>query len=1031
MSVNLDSRNNRPDAVPYGPRRMHYVNTDYGSEIPEFVSYRDLSSYKDLTKSVSSHKRKFPFACMLTEEVPFTKELGMELYLKSISLMPLTIDKIFNNVRDVPYANELKIFLLHVYVYKKYEMFDVEEEYNPLLSLIEGPSFAERLKKKGHDYMLECFDGRNKEGRYNNDHFFIYEKYFLPKYCFLWQETNDDFKEWSYVGVTPGYEPVMYTEFETTFETLLDDFCPKILERIADEEIALQISGQSSFMDDGSRGPEWLNAKPNFSKRYRATLQPIMKNPTDSRDIVILSRGCKLTLQRTNFYLKQLLKYLPYSAMNGKSIKEQTDKFLKRNKNCWFYMRDLRKEGLTKPHEVLKSLYKVLCKKYPAYPWDGLLMLSEPHFYDSDNNELPQVARGHGLGMANEATTIMQIILHCMLADSMPGDINVVDALYYNDDSVIAIEGETIDLDSITVVQTDLLLADSLNILVNDKKSFVSPHSFVFCEEYYSVGSYVDKSVLKRFYTLQALTCENIQHAKKYISALPSVSFNEMADVLQWWGYEFNLNELTYPYLCGGWFKPIKDGLDQTLVWAEEHWESVITIQLTRSIVGNDNIPLKNRLKGKFTHPAIDRYGISDIVWNNDTKRLLIGTSNQSVANKYLKLSYSNRAYTKYWANQAQFVPKTDWSKTEWMEGILLNFTGPFALPRGLSFIEELSTSEFLLEEIGRDKFIKELISTPNSIISYLSYLQYEGYIKTTGLDDKDIPPNRYSFDCANQSLRKRNHTDALFNPDFYYPEPKQTTFLVNASAVLSMLPLTIHPEVVIDDYIMRYNAIPMCTIKGPTPCFATTRIPIDNSMLQSYYKSDIAWDSFAKIQEIIVYCVDPLHFAEAKEESDRILMSANKPKERIDPIADKFNYYRKLAESCIVGESVNKWCYELATHEPTGEYYTTDWDTLMYAWDHKEIMHAPKELEEAYFAYKKFLMLDKFKLSGDWNFKSQEEKLEIARGFSIGPHLVTLQPILAADVIADEVWLAWGLDPPKEESVSFGGFGSDDDMFW
>lgn len=1027
MSVNYNSRIFEPEAVL--PLRKHYVRTDYGSDIPEFVQYRNLQDFKDLTKSVNSHKCKHSFASMLTQEVPYTRSLGMELYRLSISLVPLTIDKIYNGVRDCPYANELKVFLLYVYVYQKHQMYDVEDEYNPLLSLLEGPAFAERLKKRRTQYMLESFNGRNKEGRFDNDSFFIYERYFPPKYCFLWQESNNDFEEWSYVGHTPGFNPMMYDQFETTFRTLLDDFCPSILETIADEEISLQISGQSSFFEDGSRGPEWLNAKPVFSNEYRATLQPIMKNPTDSRDIVILSRGCKLTLQRTNFYLKQLLRYLPYSAMNGKNIKDQLDKFLKRNKHCWFYMRDLRKEGLTKPHAVLKSMYKVLKEKYPTIPWDGLLMLSEPHFYDSNNNELKRVSRGHGLGMANEATTIMQIIMHCMLADNMPDDINVTDALYYNDDSVIAIEGETIDLDSITVVQMDLLLADSLDILINDKKSFVSPHSFVFCEEYYSVGSYVSKKILKDFYTIQALTCENIQHAKRYISALPSVSMEEMANVLQWWGYEFNLNEVRYPYLCGGWFKPIENGLDQTLIWADNHWNEVITIQLTRAITISDNISLKNRYKGRFEHPAIERYGISDIIWNSDTRKILLGPSNQDAANNYLKLSYSNHAYTKYWQKKAIFVGKTDWSKIEWFEGVLEHFPGPFSLPQGLPFIKELDTSESFLHEIEPDKFIKELVQSKNSILSYLSYLQYEGYIKSTGLDDKRIPPNKYSLMCGFESLRKRTQTDSLFTPEFCQPGIKQKTYLVNAEAVLSMLPLTRYPEVVIDDYIMRYNAIPLSTLDHSDVCFGDTRIPIECSMLESYYTANITWTPIFKKYEVIVYCVDPLGFNEAREECNKIL--SERPKEKkIDPIDERFNYYKDLADKIMIGDSITKWCYELAVNEPNDQNFTEDWDTLMYAWDHKEVMHAPKELEEAYFAFKKFMLTDYYRLSGDWNFKSQEEKLEIARGFAIGPYLKTLQPVVTPNTIADEVWLAWGLDPPEEEDISL-GFGSDDDLFW
>lgn len=147
------------------------------------------------------------------------------------------------------------------------------------------------------------------------------------------------------------------------------------------------------------------------------------------------------------------------------------------------------------------------------------------------------------------------------------------------------------------------------------------------------------------------------------------------------------------------------------------------------------------------------------------------------------------------------------------------------------------------------------------------------------------------------------------------------------------------------------------------------------------------------------------------------------------NPLDIEYNYYQDLWSHYMAGDKVNLFCYELARTRVDGTCNVSTFDDLMYAWDHFEPAHMDKRYEEALIALKKYTMVDAFKLSGDWSAKSIEDKKTIALEFKIGPYLEILKDVVSYGVIADEVWLAWGLDPPEEES--FCGFGSDDDLFW
>jgi hypothetical protein len=69
-------------------------------------------------------------------------------------------------------------------------------------------------------------------------------------------------------------------------------------------------------------------------------------------------------------------------------------------------MRDLKKEGLTKPRFILKIILDELHLRWPK-----LKAFEYPEFFDSFKIPGVDAVRGHGQGMANALTTIMQIAL--------------------------------------------------------------------------------------------------------------------------------------------------------------------------------------------------------------------------------------------------------------------------------------------------------------------------------------------------------------------------------------------------------------------------------------------------------------------------------------------------------------------------------------------------------------------------------------------------------------------------------------------
>jgi len=147
--------------------------------------------------------------------------------------------------------------------------------------------------------------------------------------------------------------------------------------------------------------------------------------------------------------------------------------------------RDFKKEGMTKPRQLLRDCLEVLKKRYP-----NCEAFEYPDFYDEfpveKDGKVYYPCRGHGLGMANSLTTLIQIIVQYMVYEEVESEIQL-NFITHNDDIVIRIDGDESDLEEYW--SADSNVTESLGMIRNNKKSFWSKTGFVFIERYRSSHS--------------------------------------------------------------------------------------------------------------------------------------------------------------------------------------------------------------------------------------------------------------------------------------------------------------------------------------------------------------------------------------------------------------------------------------------------------------------------------------------------------------------------------------------------------------
>ena len=206
------------------------------------------------------------------------------------------------------------------------------------------------------------------------------------------------------------------------------------------------------------------------------------------------------------------------------------------------YCRDFKKEGLTKPRNLLSIMMEEL---YEATHWE---CFRRTHFFDIWEVEYKGVSwcpkRGHGLGMANDLTSLMQVIIDEMNTEPKYA------SRYFNDDAVVMLSKATAN----RYIHNDLLICSKLGLLVKREKTFTSDEGFNFCEQYvHRRNKYVNnKSQFYRQALGNGFKAINASHARSMIGGLP-LNFYEVKDLIWYWGFILYPDEHSKDETFGGW----------------------------------------------------------------------------------------------------------------------------------------------------------------------------------------------------------------------------------------------------------------------------------------------------------------------------------------------------------------------------------------------------------------------------------------------------------------------------------------------
>jgi hypothetical protein len=403
-------------------------------------------------------------------------------------------------------------------------------------------------------------------------------------------------------------------ELVEEFISFINDFIDKSedFEPILEEEILFRVSSSKALYKGNSipQYSEKSNCMQFSTKRKAGKRILITTGPGQGRDAVINQIDDLNTIQIINENVRQYLAKNFRKYLLLESIEKSKRRFFKTcKKSDGFYCRDIKKEGITKPKWILKEILSALHKRYPEN-----VAFHYTDFYDGPWYEGDKGQRGHGLGMANELTTLMQILIYAFTNKKLGDEgLYVVStkSLFLNDDAIIFFND--IDQDQIDdFVDTDFDICQKLGILAQKDKSFSSTQCGVFCELYYSkrCPSINDKeSYLLREQNI-ILRTGSILEAKFLLGNLKgdlSSVENLLKTAYSKFGYEFSEKEINWPISFGG-SRPMKlRGTDFSLRLLEDE-KDIKTVFRAYEANKNRRLWSFNKFLKKYKPPILQFY---------------------------------------------------------------------------------------------------------------------------------------------------------------------------------------------------------------------------------------------------------------------------------------------------------------------------------------------------------------------------------------------------------------------------------------
>jgi hypothetical protein len=473
-------------------------------------------------------------------------------------------------------------------------------------SLTIGPNYTETLKKIRTKSILKTFLGMPYETDPEMQNLPSYSlkdigDIFHPRNLFFWEKVDSDVKYFSEPLDFRGDEE----EFKRELRVILEDV-PDSIQFMEEEDIICNPSSSMNLIADS------LETKPNYLQKQRpesltlskgiglCKVLDIQKNADEVRTITIANVRSVNTIQVLDKWCWGICEYIPNIITNTDPNELYWSLKGKVKHTNYYFHRDVKKDGITKPRILLKWVLEVLSER-----WDRFTKYQ--HFFESFkisyNDILIDPIRGHGLGFANAITCLIYSTLHGIILSRAECNLHHLDCSIYNDDYLVLFEHDHILEEYFSVLDE---VYEQYGLILNKRKSFISTGGAVFCELY--VTPYETdlnkKESLYRGIMLNTLNKLTIVQAKQYFSSCVGVETSHYAHeyiklFINKFGYEFYNKEYENPLHLGGWFpkciKGIKvlDPIDNMYaLWKGSQYHE-------------PPIRLKRKVEGVYNHPFL------------------------------------------------------------------------------------------------------------------------------------------------------------------------------------------------------------------------------------------------------------------------------------------------------------------------------------------------------------------------------------------------------------------------------------------
>jgi hypothetical protein len=469
---------------------------------------------------------------------------------------------IINNPDSTDIIHEFNRFITKLYEYEKVTN---NNGFNiGVRCLTEGPAYADWCKKALIYSLINNFSIEPETDKKEYGYPDKYQDIYPYSHLFPWLEKDP--MDIVNVMVKPTVKADELAIFKDKLAELVKDI---IIEPIPDEIILSE--GGASVCDAPEKYRGYAQAKRRtkviYSRRLKGRRSVIRVGNANLRDSIILEPESSNSISKISKLTRQIVSKLKDSAMRRTNVFPEMDRATKRLKKEDFgsYIRDYKKCGLTLPTELLVATKEVLQDRYPGYGFDLMDVYScieitaDKNINSIKKGEKIPFLRGHGLGMANELTTLIQCVISSMVRARVLNKLDL-DIHSYNDD--FRCIGHISDL--IAYREVDIQVNTDLGLEVHPDKTRILRGASVFLEEYTVPEDYdYDKSILTYLTIIDQFFACNIVQAKDVIRSLGLKTFirtpkeelilGALKRVKEFWGYEFHPVESNLPSTFGGW----------------------------------------------------------------------------------------------------------------------------------------------------------------------------------------------------------------------------------------------------------------------------------------------------------------------------------------------------------------------------------------------------------------------------------------------------------------------------------------------